>query len=163
MLVEIVNNCALWLNMFPPKGGIRSASPRTLITGIQLDYKKKYRLTFGSYVKVHEEPTPTNSPAARTIGAIILGPAGNLQGGYKFLILQTGKKITRRNWTHLPMPTDAIERVNQLGKEQNQPTLLTFQDRHGHSTMYPDTYFQPVDIDIEGVIPDPDEQDPNLQ
>ena len=30
MLVEIVNNCALWLNMFPPKGGIRSASPRII-------------------------------------------------------------------------------------------------------------------------------------
>ena len=29
--------------------------------------------------------------------------------------------------------------------------------------MDPDPYFQPVDIDIEGVIPDPDEQDPNLQ
>ena len=28
--------------------------------------------------------------------------------------------------------------------------------------MDPDPYFQPVDIDIEGVIPDPDEQDPNL-
>ena len=50
-----------------------------------------------------------------------------------------------------------------MGKEQNQPTLLTFQDRHGHSTMDPDPYFQPVDIDIEGVIPDPYEQDPNLQ
>ena len=61
------------------------------------------------------------------------------------------------------MPIEVIERVNQLGKEQNQPTLLTFQDRHGHSTMDPDPYFQPVDVDIEGVILDPDEQDPNLQ
>ena len=52
--------------------------------------------------------------------------------------------------------------MNQLGKEKNQPTLLTFQDRHGHSAMDPDPYFQPVDINIEGVIPDPDEQDPNL-
>ena len=52
--------------------------------------------------------------------------------------------------------------MNQLGKEQNQPTLLTFQDRHGHSTTEPDPYFQPVDINTEGVIPDPDEQDPNL-
>ena len=60
------------------------------------------------------------------------------------------------------MPTEVIEQVKQLGKEQNQPTLLTFQDHHGHSTMDPDQYFQPVDIDIEGVIPDPDEQDPNL-
>ena len=28
--------------------------------------------------------------------------------------------------------------------------------------MDPDLYFQPLDIDIEGVIPDPDEQDSNL-
>ena len=103
-------------------------------------------------MQVHEEPTPTNSPAARTIGAIIVGPTGNLQGGYKILNLQTGKKITRRKWNHLPMPTEVIERMNQLVKEQNQPTLLNFQDRHGHSTMDTDPYFQPVDIDIEGVF-----------
>ena len=28
--------------------------------------------------------------------------------------------------------------------------------------MDPDLYFQPVDIDIEGVIPDPDKRYPNL-
>ena len=59
------------------------------------------------------------------------------------------------------MPIEVIKQLNQLGKEQNQPTLLTFQDRHGHSTMDPDPYFHPVDIKIEGVIPDPDEQDHN--
>ena len=64
---------------------------------------------------------------------------------------------------HLPMPIEVIERVNQLGEGKNQPTLLNFQDRHGHSTMDTDPYFQPVDVNIEGVIPYPDEQDPNLQ
>ena len=73
------------------------------MTGIKLDYSKHFRLPFGSYVQVHDEPSPTNSPTARTVGAITLGPTGNLQGGYKFLNLRTGKKITRRNWTHLPM------------------------------------------------------------
>ena len=77
--------------MFPPKGGIGSVIPRTLITGINLDYKKHCQFPFGSYVQVHEEPTPTNSPADRTIGEITLGPTGNLQGGYKVLNLQTGK------------------------------------------------------------------------
>ena len=61
------------------------------------------------------------------------------------------------------MPIEVTKRVNQLDKEQNQPSLLTFQDRHGHSTMDPDPYFQPVDIYIEGVIQDPDEQEPNPQ
>ena len=61
------------------------------------------------------------------------------------------------------MPKEVIERVNQLGKEQNKPTILTFQYRHGHSTVDPDPYFQPVDINTKGVIPDPDKQDPNLR
>ena len=38
LLVEMVNNCALWINIFPAKGGIPNVSPRTLITGIKLDY-----------------------------------------------------------------------------------------------------------------------------
>ena len=62
MLVEMVNNCALWLNMFPPKVRIGYVSPRTLMTGIKLDYKKHYQLPFGSYVQVHKEPTPKTSP-----------------------------------------------------------------------------------------------------
>ena len=80
MLVEMVNNCALWLNMFLPKVRIGSVSPITLMTGIKLDNKKHCQLTFGYYVQLHKEPTPTNSPAARTIGEIALGPTGNLQG-----------------------------------------------------------------------------------
>ena len=88
------------------------------MTGIKLDYSKHCRLPFGLYVQVHDEPSPTSSPTARTVGAITLGPTGILQGGYKFLNLRTGKKITRRNWTHLPMPSEVIKRVNQIGLAQ---------------------------------------------
>ena len=81
LLVEMANNCGLWINMFSAKVGIPNVSPRTLMTGIVLDYSKNFRLSFGSYVQVHEEPSPTNSPNARTVGAITFGPTGNLQGG----------------------------------------------------------------------------------
>ena len=107
-------------------------------------------MPFGSYVQVHDNPSPTNSPTARTIGAITLGPTGNLQGGYKFLNLRTGKNITRRNWTHLPIPIEVIKRVNAIGAAQGQPTLITFQYRHGHDNNDSDPYFQPIDHDIEG-------------
>ena len=140
--------------MFPAKGGIPNVSPWTLMTGIKLDYIKHCRLPLGSYVQVHDKPSPTNSPKARTVGAITLGPTGNLQGGYKFLNLRTGKKITRRNWTHLPMPSEVIERVNKIGFAQVQPKLLIFQDRHGHENSDPDSYFQPIDHEIEGVVDD---------
>ena len=60
LVVEMVNNCALWINMFPEKGGISNVSPRTLMTRIKLDYNKHFRLPFGSYVQVHNEPNPKN-------------------------------------------------------------------------------------------------------
>jgi hypothetical protein len=69
--------------------------------------------------------------AARTVGAIYLGPTGNIQGSYKFLNLRTGKRIPRRRWTSLPMPQEVIDRVNELGKADKQPELLTFYDRKG--------------------------------
>ena len=131
------------------------------MTGIKLDYSKHCRLPVGSYIQVHDEPSPTNSPTARTVGAITLGPTGNLQGGYKFLNLRTGKKITRRNWTHLPMPSEVIERVNKIGSAEGQPKLLTFQDRHGHEKSDPDPYFQSLDHDIEGVVDDEHIKDNN--
>ena len=140
--------------MFPAKGGIPNVSPRTLMTGIQLDYSKHFRLPLGSYVQVHDDPSPTNSRTARTVGAITLGPTGNLQGGYKFLNLWTGKKITRRNWTHLSTPSEVIETINKIGSAQGQPKLLTFQDCHEHKKSDPDPYFQPLDHEIKGLVDD---------
>ena len=46
------------------------------------------------------------------------------------------------------MPIEVIERVNEIDTAQGQPTLLTFQDRHGHDNNKPDPYFQPIDRDI---------------
>ena len=49
---------------------------------------------------------------------------------------------------------EVIKRVNEIGTVQVQPTLLTFQDRHGHDNNDPDPYFQQINQEIEGVIDD---------
>jgi hypothetical protein len=132
MLIELIYSSTLWINAFPPKGGVSSTlSPRNIMIGIQFDYQKHCRLQFGSYVQTHQEPSPTNTQAARTVGAVCLGPTGNIQGSYKFLNLRTGKLITRRRWTQLPMPQEVIDCAGQLGKADGQPELLTFYDRKG--------------------------------
>jgi hypothetical protein len=132
MMIELVYFSTMWINAFPPKGGVSgNISPRGILTGTQFDYTKHCKIPFGSYVQTHEEPDITNTQAARTGGAICLGPTGNLQGSFKFLNLRTGRLITRRNWTSLPMPNEVIERVNALGKAEGQPSLLTFYDRRG--------------------------------
>ena len=128
----MIYNCVLWINA-PPKGGVSaSISPRTLLIGVKLDYNYHFKLVFGAYAQVHEESFPTKSQQAWTLGAICLGSSGNLQGGYKFMNLQTGKKLTRCRWTSLPMPQEVIDRVNKLGEVDRQPYLLTFYDRHGN-------------------------------
>ena len=62
----------------PTKRRNRISESKNLDNGDKVGLQENYQLPFGSYVQVHEEPTPTNSPAARTIGAITLGPTGNL-------------------------------------------------------------------------------------
>ena len=45
--------------------------------------------------------------------------------------LATGRRIIRDRWTELPMPKEAITRVNQLGRQQKMPKTLTFANRFG--------------------------------
>ena len=119
------------LTYFPSKGGLSSTlSPQTIMTGETLDYKKQLALQVGQYVQVHEEELPRNSQKPRTRGAITLGPMGNVQGGFKFMALNTGKPISRYSWTSLPMPDTVIARVNWWGRDQ--PTMLHFTDRKGN-------------------------------
>ena len=131
VVVRLVSNAVFWLNAFPhPDGVSTTLSPRYLLTGRHLDYRKHVRLEFGSYAQTHEEHT--NDMRARTLGAICLGPSGNEQGGHYFMCLRTGRRLHRFAWTPLPMPEDAITRVNALGAQQGMPKTLTFSDRFGH-------------------------------
>jgi hypothetical protein len=125
-----VFNVVKLLNLFPTKGGISDTlSPKTIMSGETLDFKKHLSMQIGQYCQVHEEDIPRNIQVARTKGAISLGPSGNLQGGFKFMALNYGKKIVRRSWDVIPMSDVVINRVHELGKDQ--PRLLTFTDRHG--------------------------------
>ena len=131
VVVRLVSNAVFWLNAFPhPDGVSTTLSPRYLLTGRHLDYRKHVHLEFGSYAQTHEEHT--NDMRARTLGAICLGPSGNEQGGHYFMCLRTGRRLHRFAWTPLPMPEDAIARVTALGAQQGMPKTLTFSDRFGH-------------------------------
>jgi hypothetical protein len=63
-----------------------------------------------------------------------------MQGRFKFMALNTVKKIVRQSWDVIPIPHLVIDRVNALGS--NQPHHMTFTDRHGRLIQ---------DIEIPGV------------
>jgi hypothetical protein len=64
------------------------------------------------------------------------------------MALNSGKKIVRRSWYVIPMPDVVINRFNELGKDQ--PSLMTFTDRHGRLI---------GDMEIPGVDSTEDEDD----
>lgn len=154
MTVHIVLNVVKLLTYFPTKGGTSQLwSPRMIMAGKPLNFKKDLALEFGAYCQVHAHHMPRNSMKPRTQGGICLGPIGNEQGGYRFMSLQTGAKFTGFKWTQLPIPESVIKRVNTLGKDQ--PRDLVFFDRHGNPIEDADT------VQIAGV--DGDTEDVNIE
>jgi hypothetical protein len=81
---------------------------------------------------------------------ISLVPSGNLQGGLKFMALNSSNKIVRRSWDVIPMPDLVNDRVNALGRDQ--PQHMTFTNRHGRLI---------GDVEIPGVD-DQEEDDDHL-
>jgi hypothetical protein len=147
--VHIVLNVVKLLVSPPTKGGVsETLSPKTIMSGKRLDYKNHSSLQIGQYCQVNEEDNPCNSQLARTKGAIYIGPSEKMQGGFKFMALNTGKKILRCSWDVIPMPDIVISRVNALGS--NQPRQMTFTDRHGRLI---------GDIEIRGVDYDEEQED----
>jgi hypothetical protein len=117
MITHAVVFSVMWLNFFPPKGGVSNTlSPQTIVTGLSASADKHCRMPFGAYAQVHIEGNQRNSVMiSRTVGGICMGPTGNLQGTYKFMSLLTGKLIKARSFTHLPMPDDVIKQVEGIG------------------------------------------------
>ena len=125
MIAYMVYSAIFWINTVPPADGIStSVSPRTIVSGLTIDYNIHCKIDFGAYAQVHEEHD--NSMATRTVGAISLGTTGNAQGGCWFLSLITGRRLHRLAWTVLPMPAEVIDRVHTIARRDKANKLLTF-------------------------------------
>jgi Reverse transcriptase (RNA-dependent DNA polymerase)/Zinc knuckle len=137
MIVHMVSDTVRCLNQFPWKHGIsETLSPSAIVVGYANPDFNNMRIEFGTYAQVFEEQQITNTPRARTLGAIALNPTGNAQGDYFFMSLATGNKISRHNWTELPITDTAIARVEALGFQDEQPLIqergFVVEWRHDH-------------------------------
>ena len=119
MIKMLAMECTNKLNFFPPKGGVSQYySPRMILTGNVLDYNKHCSVPFGSYVQAHNENTPTNSMAPRSLDCIYLRPVYNQQGGHEVLDLTTKRVITRRSVTPIPITPTVIAAVESMAAEE---------------------------------------------
>ena len=115
LTIEMAKASVFWLNSLPQKNGLYSDwSPRTIVTGQKLDFKRHCRFQFGEYVQTHEEHNNSMSP--RTVGALELRQTGNAQGSFYFMSLSTGRVLNRLCGTALPMPDNVIDRAHQMAQ-----------------------------------------------
>jgi hypothetical protein len=85
-------------------------------------------MPFGVYAESHEDAVKTKTTVARTQGKICLGPSSNFQGNYKLLALNSGRKITRKQFTELPMSDSVIKQVKALAEKEKQGDEIIFTD-----------------------------------
>jgi hypothetical protein len=60
-----------------------------------------------------------------------MGPTGNLQGSYKFLSLATGKKITQRKFTEMPVMELVTKQVEAMAVKDRAVKGINFKGRKG--------------------------------
>ena len=129
LVIEMAKTAVFWFNAFPVLGGAsRDLSPRTILTGQKVDYKRHCRFQFGDYTQTHEELNNSMNP--RTVGALALRPVGNGQGSFYFLSVATGRVLNRLHATALPMPDGIIDKIHQMARQQKNNPGLIFADRN---------------------------------
>lgn len=124
MIVYLIYYCVTTINLFSKTNMVGGGliSPREMLIGRKIDLNHEFKLGFGDYVQTHEDNEVINTMAARTMGAISLGPTGNGQGSYRFLNLSTWRLVTRRSWTALPIPREVVEMINNRANEERSKT-----------------------------------------
>ena len=131
LVIEMAKTAVFWLNAFPVMGGaLGNLSPRTILMGQKVDYKRHCCFQFGEYTQTHEEHNNSMNP--RTVGALALRPVGNGQGSFYFLSISTGRILNRLHATALPMPDDIIEKIHRMARQQKSNPGLIFTDRNLH-------------------------------
>jgi hypothetical protein len=124
----LVTTQASQLNLFTAKGGISPYySPRTILGLPVLDSDKHCTVPFGAYIQANHETNQTNSNAARTIDAIYLCPAINMQGGHELYDLNLNRVITRARVTQIPVTDVVIKAIERIAKDQ----ALKFKNQKG--------------------------------
>ena len=133
--VQLVYYSVFWVNNVPKRTGIsQTMSPREIVKGRKLDYKRDCALEFGAYVQMHEKDLPTNSMRPRTTGAICVGPSGNAQGDMFFYSLSTQKVRQCGSWTELPVPAEVITHLESIAHAEKKSRTEGYVFRRGDGT-----------------------------
>ena len=101
LVILLVGAVLFWLNCIPTK--FSDYSPARIMKDWVIDYKIHCKHQFGEYVQVVMKTTNLVE-VQRTIDALAAYPTGNEQGTWKYYNISTGKPISHKKATNIPIP-----------------------------------------------------------
>ena len=79
-VIHLMITVTFYVNAFVWQDCVSTTMPPvTIVEGLIVDYNKHFHLIFGEYVHIYKGTD--NTMKDHTVGALALGPSGNLQGG----------------------------------------------------------------------------------
>jgi hypothetical protein len=154
---ELVTTCCSMLNALPRSAGVSQVySPREIVTGKRLDFKKHCKIAPGDYCLVHEERLTTNTMQPRASRAVAIGISSNMQGAYQFLMLDTGSIVTRRSWDKLAVTDDVKLRMHELAGEEDKHLEFEYHANYYNTADADVVEAAEQDEDAQQVAPEPE-------
>ena len=102
------------LNCIPTSAGGFDMSPRKVLTGRKLNFKRDIRFEFGEKIEARNPNVIPNSMEPRTNAMIPLVSTGNQQESVYCYNIATKRVVPRDHWTVLPIPDIVIAALNSI-------------------------------------------------
>ena len=118
LVILLVGAVLFWLNCIPTK--FSNYSPGRIMKERVIDYKIHCKHQFGEYVQVVMNTTNLVK-VPRTINALAAYPTGNKHWTWKYYNISTGKPISYKKATNIPIPENLPDQIHALaeGKSEN--------------------------------------------
>ena len=127
LVILLIGAVLFWLNCIPTK--FTNYSPARIMKDRVIDYKIHCKHQFGEYVQVVMKSTSLIE-VERTVDALAAYPTGNEQGTWRYYNITTGKPISHKKGTNVPVPEQLPDRIHALA--ENEPEDFIILDNHGN-------------------------------
>ena len=147
LVILLVCVVLFWLNCISTK--FSNYSPARIMKDRVIDYKIYCKHQFGEYVQVVTKTTNLIEVPC-TINALAAYPTENEQGTWRYFNISTGKPISHKKATNVPIPRDLPDRIHALAVGETEDFIIL--DSHGNPFVTSDDLVDDSSVDDDSVI-----------
>ena len=144
LVILLIDAVLFWLNCIQTK--FSNYSPARIIKDQVIDYKVHCKHQLGEFVQVVKKTTNLIE-VSHKINALAAYPTGNKQGTWRYFNIATGKPISHKKATNLPIPLNLPDWINALAANESEDFIIL--DIHGNPFVGSDNIFDDSSVDTD--------------